>query len=516
MGFFSRQKQTTSAGKLKNISLFFVLLALICLFFADIEIVTSSPWFELSKIGFGIITPDFFSTESLFTSIVNTLAFALLGTFIANVCGFFFALFFNWRVVRSFCAFIRAIHELFWALLFLQIFGLSTLTGILAIAIPFTGIFAKVYAEILEESDQTAWHLTSSRSDWLSRFLYTRLPQAFVQFKSYSLYRLECGIRSSAILGFIGLPTLGFHLETAFSQGLYSQAAALLYIFFFIIATLRFWLQIKLLPLYLIAAFLWLPDSAPVSWHLLFRFITEDIIPAPLRGTGIFDLQQFPVLLQWLWQIVRGDISEGVFNTVVLSIIALVASGVVTLILFPFVSKLFLNAPLRGVGHVSLVVFRSSPELILTFLMTLILGPSMLPAIFALSIHNGAIIAYLVGQYSNGLTMRIDANKGLKLYLFEIVPRVYRRFLAFLFYRWEVIIRETAILGILGVHTLGFYVDSAFEDLRFDRAFLLILTTALLNILVDSISRNLRRRMQLKDLSSGTATITKSTETAHN
>ncbi|MFT7130039.1 MAG: phosphonate transport system permease protein, partial [Gammaproteobacteria bacterium] len=295
MSFFPRPKQASSAQKLKNVSLFFVLLALVFLFFADSEIVTSSPWFELGKIGFGAITPDFFSTENLFTSIINTLAFALLGTFVANVCGFILALFFKWRFVRTFCAFIRAIHELFWALLFLQVFGLSTLTGVLAIAIPFTGIFAKVYAEILEESDQTAWQVTSSRSDWLSRFLYTRLPQAFVHFKSYSLYRLECGIRSSAILGFIGLPTLGFHLETAFSQGLYSQAAALLYIFFFIIATLRFWLQIKLLPLYIIGALLWLPDSDPVSWHLLSRFITEDIVPSPLRGAIVWDLQQLQV-----------------------------------------------------------------------------------------------------------------------------------------------------------------------------------------------------------------------------
>ncbi|MFT7129371.1 MAG: phosphonate transport system permease protein, partial [Gammaproteobacteria bacterium] len=253
-------------------------------------------------------------------------------------------------------------------------------------------------------------------------------------------------------------------------------------------------------------ALLWLPDSDPVSWHLLSRFITEDIVPSPLRGAIVWDLQQLQVLWQWFWQLVLNDISEGVINTVVLSVIALVASGMVTLILFPLVSKLFLNAPLRGLGHISLVVFRSTPELILTFVMTLILGPSMLPAIIALSIHNGAIVAYLVGQYSNSLDMRIDANKGVNLYVFEVVPRIYRRFLAFLFYRWEVIIRETAILGILGVHTLGFYVDSAFEDLRFDRAFLLILTTAMLNILVDSISRSLRRRMNLIDLSPRTAT----------
>jgi phosphonate transport system permease protein len=58
--------------------------------------------------------------------------------------------------------------------------------------------------------------------------------------------------------------------------------------------------------------------------------------------------------------------------------------------------------------------------------------------------------------------------------------------------------RETVILGMLGISTLGFFVDSAFADIRFDRAVLLILITALLNILVDMISRRVRARLRLR------------------
>ena len=60
------------------------------------------------------------------------------------------------------------------------------------------------------------------------------------------------------------------------------------------------------------------------------------------------------------------------------------------------------------------------------------------------------------------------------------------------------ILRETAILGILGIPTLGFFVDSAFADIRYDRALLLILITALLNIAVDTLSRMIRARLRLK------------------
>ncbi|WP_368664578.1 PhnE/PtxC family ABC transporter permease, partial [Oleiphilus sp. HI0086] len=139
---------------LNRVSSGFLFLALICLCFADLEIITADPWGELGRIAQGFVSPSFFSWYELLVSLLNTLAFALVGVAISSVFGLLLAQCFQHRLVRIGCAFIRSIHEIFWALLFLQFFGLSTLTGLLAIIIPFSGIFAKVYAEILEESDR--------------------------------------------------------------------------------------------------------------------------------------------------------------------------------------------------------------------------------------------------------------------------------------------------------------------------------------------------------------------------
>ena len=121
----------------------------------------------------------------------------------------------------------------------------------------------------------------------------------------------------------------------------------------------------------------------------------------------------------------------------------------------------------------------------------------MLPAVIALALHNGAIIAHLMGRYSDTLPLRQDAAKGLNRYAYEVVPRIYGQFMAFLFYRWEIILRETAILGILGIATLGFYIDSAIQDIRLDRAMVLIAITAVLNVCIDTISRLIRSRLRL-------------------
>lgn len=62
------------------------------------------------------------------------------------------------------------------------------------------------------------------------------------------------------------------------------------------------------------------------------------------------------------------------------------------------------------------------------------------------------------------------------------------------------ILRESAIFGILGVTTLGFYVDAAISELRLDVAVVLIAATALMTMAVDALSRALRRGLRITDL----------------
>lgn len=471
----------------------FLAIAFVCLLFGDIAVTTVDPWGEFGRLLRGIVTPDFTATENLLDALVTTIAFALLGVAFGTVFGFGLAVLFAYRVVRVGCAVIRAVHELFWALIFLQIFGLSPLTGILAIGIPYAGIVAKVYAEILEEADPRPLAAAPRGAGRVSLFLFVRLPDVWHQFRTYAMYRLECGLRSSAVLGFVGLPTLGFHLESAFRQGFYSEVSALLLLFYLVIASLRLWIRQPLLLLYLIGAAAVLPWSAAISGANIARFFTEDIVPRPLRaGEGLDGLAV------WAGDLLAGQALPGALATVQLTMIALVVTGLLAALFFPAVSPVLLPRPARWAGHIFLVITRSTPEYILAFILLNLWGPSMLPAIVALALHNGGIIGHLVGRFTESMRLRPDAARGVDRYFYEVLPRIYRPLLALLFYRWEVIMRETAILGILGIATLGFYIDSAFAELRFDRALFLIAITALLNIGIDAASRAVRARLRLQ------------------
>ncbi|PSQ90444.1 MAG: ABC transporter permease, partial [Proteobacteria bacterium SW_6_67_9] len=311
-------------------SLGFVAVALVCLFFADLEISSIHPWTELGRLAAGIATPDFTAVDALGTALLRTIAFAFVGVALGAVGGFFLSLVFDWRLVRAGCAFVRAIHELFWALIFLQCFGLHPLTGVLAIAIPYAGVFGKVYSEILDEQDPTPRRVLPAGASRLAAFVYARVADAWPHLMSYTSYRLECGLRSSAVLGFVGMPTLGYHLDSAFAQGQFSQVGALLITFYIVIAALRLWVRPRLVPIYLVVAPFCLGTGLPIVWGNVTRFFTEDIVPQPLRaGAGLEGL--WP----WLSDILVTQALPGIGMTVVLTQIALVVTAAITVASIP-------------------------------------------------------------------------------------------------------------------------------------------------------------------------------------
>ncbi len=484
-------------------SLWFLAIALAAIFAADLEITTLDPWQELSRMGWGALTPDLPALVGILAAFLNTVVFALCGIFLAMLSGVCLACCFAWRPIRLFCAFIRAIHEIFWAFIFLPLVGLNPICGVLAIAIPYAGIFAKVYAEIQQESDHRPLQGLPPGTGWFCRFIFGILPVVYRDIKNYTSYRFECALRSSAILGFIGLPTLGYHLETAFREGLYSEAAAILYAFFLLIASLRLWAKPRFILIPVVLAFLLISKDLSLSLENVLRFFSYEILPWPMRREGFYDGSftlsfSWPELWSWGKEIFLDEGLKGIWNTLLLTQIALVGTAFLALASFPFASIHFSGRGTRWLVHWGLIVVRTTPEYILAYLFVQLWGPSMLPALLAISLHNGAILSYLSSLNANLIPLRVDTpRRRCDRYLFEVLPRVYGQFLAFLFYRWEVMLRESAILGILGITTLGFYIDSAIADEQLDKALLLILLTALLNMSVDTLSQRIRRKLKI-------------------
>jgi phosphonate transport system permease protein len=136
------------------------------------------------------------------------------------------------QAVRIILIGLRSIPELVWALVFVRVVGLGPTSGVLAIALAYGGMLGKVYCEILESGEAHATRsLLQNGSGRLQAFFYGLLPQNAAEVTSYTVYRWECAIRSSAVLGFVGAGGIGQQLDTSMKMFAANEVCSLLLVF---------------------------------------------------------------------------------------------------------------------------------------------------------------------------------------------------------------------------------------------------------------------------------------------
>ena len=136
------------------------------------------------------------------------------------------------QAVRWLLMLLRSVPELIWALIFVRVVGLGPTSGVLAIALTYAGMLGKMYAEILESGDALPTQaLLRNGAGRLQAFFYGLLPQSASELTSYTVYRWECAIRSSAVLGFVGAGGLGQQMDASMKMFNGSEVATMLLMF---------------------------------------------------------------------------------------------------------------------------------------------------------------------------------------------------------------------------------------------------------------------------------------------
>ncbi len=140
-------------------------------------------------------------------------------------------------VLRATMVVLRSVPELVWALLFVRVVGLGPTAGVLAIGIAYGGMLGKVYAEILEASDPAPTQaLLRNGAGRLQALLFGALPQCAAELVSYTVYRWECAIRASVVLGFVGAGGLGQMLDSAAKMFSGGEVCTILLVFIALVA----------------------------------------------------------------------------------------------------------------------------------------------------------------------------------------------------------------------------------------------------------------------------------------
>lgn len=178
----------------------------------------------LSLALLGAIPLTLLATESLSISRLESGRMRIAGAFVRQSA--------RWLLVV-----LRSVPELVWALLLVRIVGLGPTAGVLAIALTYSGMLGKVYAEILESSETHASEaLLQNGSSRLAALFYGALPAAGSELVSYTTYRWECAIRGSVVMGFVGAGGIGQRMDESMKMLAGAEVSTMLIIFVLLVA----------------------------------------------------------------------------------------------------------------------------------------------------------------------------------------------------------------------------------------------------------------------------------------
>jgi phosphonate transport system permease protein len=143
-----------------------------------------------------------------------------------------------WAGARALLDVMRSIPEVVWALVLVRAVGMGPAAGVAAIGIGYAGILGKVFAEIFESTPQeAAGALATAGATPLGAFTFATLPSALPVAASYALYRFDCALRASAVLGLVGAGGIGVQLELSLKMLAYDEVATIVLALFALVAS---------------------------------------------------------------------------------------------------------------------------------------------------------------------------------------------------------------------------------------------------------------------------------------
>lgn len=409
----------------------------------------------------------------------------------------------GWYANRAAWGIPRGIHEAVWGLYLINILGRDPLVGILAIAIPFGAITAKVYADLIDEHAQGAYAaLRAAGSGRVAALSYGVLPQTLPDLVSYTFYRFECSIRSAVILGMIGAGGLGFRLSLSFQALAYREMWTTIYMLVLISAIADRWgsslrrsptrRQVRTsIVLGVVLCFASIarlrPDLgralSPRTRSLVVDLVERSWPPSPPRDG-------------W-WGLIERSI-----DTFQMSLLAIAFASTLA-ILTAFVAARGGVAPARrataALARLLLLVTRAIPPPVWALLVLFVLYPGPLPGAVALGVYNFGILGRLCAE----VVENTDPTPARALYAlgappttvfaYATVPLSLGRFAAYSLYRWEVALRETVIVGVVGAAGLGRLLEQQRAAFDYSGMFATVLALLTLSLVVDAISGAARR-----------------------
>lgn len=428
------------------------------------------------------------------------------------------------KVARGILGFLRAIHELVWAWIFVAAIGLNPLGAVIALAIPYAGALGKVYADLLMEVNPKAVETAKlSGASNMQALFYVYFPLAFKEMLSYTLYRLECAVRSSSVLSFVGLGGLGFQIQLALQDMNFNRVWIYIYFLIALVLIISTWnntlrktgagskrVKFTAITLLILIVFSYISLFRNNNTNLndLFNEKNKEYFASFMNGlAGVGeDLPAFKDPAKWK------NALKLSYDTLILSIIAM---GIASILMFIFVvfsarnvkNETLISNNLFGkfMFYVSRLLFlltRAIPELMWAMILVFIFKPGLPTGALALGLHNFGVLAKLCSEVIEEMDPRPIRNLSLngastpQALVYGIFPETSVKFINYILYRWEVTIRTTIVVGFVGAGGLGMAFKLAMSFFKYSEITLYMICYLILVYIADFISKKCKDYMK--------------------
>jgi phosphonate transport system permease protein len=160
-----------------------------------------------------------------------------------------------------------------------------------------------------------------------------------------------------------------------------------------------------------------------------------------------------------------------------------------------------LNRVTYALARLIMVVSRSVDTLVWALLFIIVVGPGSLAGVLAVAVRSIGFVSKLLAEgieeIDRGQVEAVVATGAdrWRVLLYAIVPQVRPVFAGVAIYRWDINIRESTVLGLVGAGGIGFALNEAILGLEWRRVGLILVVILAIVALSELASALLRKRL---------------------
>nr|WP_245190401.1 ABC transporter permease subunit [Leucobacter exalbidus] len=449
----------------------------------------------------------------------------------------------TWRGIARFIGvFTRAVPDVVLAMVFVLLFSLGALPGILAIGIHSIGMISKMFADAIEQIDEgPRLAIRASGGSKMQEFTVGILPQVAPSWVATVLHRNDINLRGSVILGYVGVAGLGLEMSYAFKSlnyGLGLGIAVVIFALCVIMEVISSAVRVSMLgdqagkgvfvklfsrngarktvaPGTAVYASVdaamhrpWTPTrvrNLGAAW-LAVAAIVAGVVVSNITWSDFFTFwAKVPPVAASFWPPNFGNYGfETIFIAMVETIEIALAATLITFILSIVIGSLAArnvapNAGTRGGFRFLLVIIRGIPELILAIVLIVITGLGAQAGTIALAIGGigllGKLIADSLEEVPRGPERALSAAGASRMQKFagSTLPQGTPALVGHTFYMLDTNVRAATLLGIVGGGGVGYYLLNAGQGSNYQLVGSIVIMILITVLLVEALSLWMRK-----------------------